>query len=130
MPVRDVTISRLTLASTPEPVIVRNAAGIILSEVTINGERQDRRDPDACISLNGKWEVAIADTMPQTYAAKIPVPGVITMATPSLGEDLDAVDNREIGYDYVWYRRTFTLDGAAYPRRCSACGPNTTRRSS
>ena len=116
MPVRDVTISRLTLASTPEPVIVRNAAGIILSEVTINGERQDRRDPDACISLNGKWEVAIADTMPQTYAAKVPVPGVITMATPSLGEDLDAVDNREIGYDYVWYRRTFTLDGAAYPR--------------
>lgn len=116
MPVRDVTVRRLALDSTPEPVIVRNAVDVTLSEVTINGQRQDRHDPDACISLNGKWEVAIADAMPQSYAAKVPVPGVISQATPSLGEDLDAIDSREIGYDYVWYRRTFTLDGTAYPR--------------
>lgn len=52
MPVCDVTISRLTLASTPEPMIVRNAADITLSEVMINGKRQDRCDPDARIVFN------------------------------------------------------------------------------
>ena len=52
MPVSDVTISRLTLVSTPEPVVIRNAVGITLSEVTINGKRQDCCVPNGRISFN------------------------------------------------------------------------------
>lgn len=59
------------------------------------------------ISLNGIWEVAISDAAPQKYPSRVSVPGIITMSVPSLGDNLDALDDT-VRYDYVWYRRNFT----------------------
>ena len=63
------------------------------------------------ISLNGIWQVAISDNQPEKYPSSVPVPGLITQATPSLGEDLDANFIKDkLPYDYVWYAYNFTLN--------------------
>lgn len=66
------------------------------------------------ISLNGEWEVALSDSAPDVYPSRVQVPGLVTMAAPSLGESLDALDDT-VRYDCVWYRRRFRLDGPAAP---------------
>ncbi|MCL2650015.1 MAG: glycoside hydrolase [Candidatus Azobacteroides sp.] len=65
------------------------------------------------ISLNGAWKVAISDNQPEKYISTVPVPGLITEAKPSLGEDLDANFMKDkVPYDYVWYAYDFTLNEA------------------
>lgn len=63
------------------------------------------------LSLNGTWDVAISDNAPRRYRSAVQVPGLITMAVPSLGDNLDALDDT-VRYNYVWYRRKFTLSSA------------------
>lgn len=54
------------------------------------------------VSLNGTWEVAEGEReqMPSIFGSKVPVPGLIDMASPPLSGNLDKS---------FWYRRAFTL---------------------
>lgn len=79
------------------------------------------------LSLNGVWSVVRTDTLsgiPETFPSKIPVPGLVDMAFPSIEPpytgplDLDEggpfanhFGNRSYRYNnsLYWYRRTFIL---------------------
>lgn len=59
------------------------------------------------ISLNGSWEIALSDTgalMPSVFPARIPVPGLVDMASPGI-DSQDTVYQNSV----YWYRRTFAL---------------------
>jgi hypothetical protein len=70
--------------------------------------------PNKNILLNGYWDVSISEDIPTNYTSKVPVPGVITMATPKLGDDLDGINLKPITYNYVWYKTEFDLDEEGY----------------
>jgi beta-galactosidase len=84
----------------------------------INTSIAQRRE----ISLNGTWEIAKTDTLsglPQTYTSKIPVPGLIDMANPSLPETGDRTDSAkrfDRGESHLfnnavyWYKRKFKVE--------------------
>lgn len=75
--------------------------------------RDDMKAISKTICLNGRWEVAMGDRQPAAYPATIPVPGVLTMATPQFAPAIELDGNDlldDVGYDYIWYRRHFTLD--------------------
>lgn len=60
------------------------------------------------ISLNGLWEMARTDSLttpPEVYNSKIPVPGLVDMANPT-------VDTQDTLYEnsVYWHRRSFILD--------------------
>ncbi len=118
LPIREVTVRDVTLGRTPEPLRINHAEEVELSGVTMNGRPVVYNTrPDRCISLDGRWNVAISDGEPAVFGSEVPVPGVITQAVPSLGEDLDANGTDTVGYDYVWYLREFEVRGAEnYPR--------------
>ena len=117
MPIQNVSVTDLTVREALKPVVVRNADNVNLSYVTVNGQNFDRNVPDRTMSLNGEWYVAISDEMPEMYVSTVQVPGIITMARPSLGNDLHGNDpETEIGYNYVWYRHRFNLDMDVYPK--------------
>lgn len=68
-------------------------------------------DPNKQISLNGEWEVAISDSLPDSFPSRVPVPGIITMATPRFAGDLDATTLKDsLPYNYVWYQTEFDLN--------------------
>jgi beta-galactosidase len=59
------------------------------------------------INLNGSWEIAKTSSLaefPQSFDAKIPVPGLVDMANPK-------IDTQDTSYDnsIYWYKKTFTL---------------------
>lgn len=70
------------------------------------------------LSLNGRWQVALAEQCPERFVSEVPVPGIISQAVPALGEDLDANEKgADAGYRWVWYRYDFRLDEAKnWPR--------------
>ena len=62
------------------------------------------------ISLNGTWELTKTDgitELPSTFESKVPVPGLIDMATP-------AIQSQDTSYENFtfWYRKSFSLDHA------------------
>ncbi len=61
------------------------------------------------ICLDGTWQIAqgtMAD-IPDTFAHKVPVPGLVDMASPAF----DEVGKKSELRQAFWYRRTFKLDG-------------------
>ena len=70
------------------------------------------------LSLNGRWQAAIGERCPERFVSEVPVPGIVSQAVPTLGEDLDANGKgADVGYEWVWYRHVFRLDEAvAWPR--------------
>ncbi|HEX7905417.1 MAG TPA: glycosyl hydrolase family 28 protein [Chitinophagaceae bacterium] len=115
MPVSDVTIRKTEIKKTAQPFRVKHAQGVSFNEVVINRLPVIFNQSNKTISLNGTWDVAISDAMPQKYSSKVPVPGIITMATPKLADDLDGIDHNTIDYKYVWYKHQFNLNELAYP---------------
>lgn len=66
-------------------------------------------------SLNGSWEISMGDSgadAPASYTSTCPVPGIASQSSPSIADDLHHCAS-EVPYDYIWYRRTFTLDTEA-----------------
>ena len=59
------------------------------------------------INLNGTWDIAEGsmDSMPESFAHKAPVPGLVDMAEPGFEEVGKKSDRRQA----FWYRRTFAL---------------------
>ncbi|HEX7847189.1 MAG TPA: glycosyl hydrolase family 28 protein, partial [Chitinophagaceae bacterium] len=115
MPVTDVTVRKTNIKKTPQASRVKNAQGISFKDVMANGKPVVYDLANKSVSLNGTWDVAINNTKPASYQSKVPVPGIVTMATPKLAEDLDGIDKTAIDYDFVWYKYEFNLDEPAYP---------------
>ncbi len=62
------------------------------------------------ISLNGTWEIAKTDSFsvfPNHYNAKIPVPGLVDLASPGI-DSQDSVYANSV----YWYKRTFRVDNS------------------
>jgi len=60
------------------------------------------------ISLNGIWDITRTDSLtalPEFYNSKIPVPGLVDMAEPSV-DIQDTLYNNSV----YWYRRSFAID--------------------
>lgn len=65
------------------------------------------------LSLNGRWQAAVAENCPQAFPYTVPVPGIMSQASPDPGIDFDASELKEdVGYDYVWYATDFDLSNA------------------
>ncbi|MFQ6036387.1 MAG: glycoside hydrolase family 2 TIM barrel-domain containing protein [Sedimentisphaerales bacterium] len=69
-----------------------------------------RRGLRHIISLDGTWEIAqgTMDSIPNRFAHKVPVPGLVDMARPAFLEVGKKSERRQA----FWYRRTFTIEGA------------------
>ncbi|KPL13977.1 MAG: hypothetical protein AMS26_12445 [Bacteroides sp. SM23_62] len=68
-----------------------------------NGPQESRE-----ICLNGTWDFAKTDytgEMPQAFTSRVPVPGLVDMASPALDEQDTLYEN-----SLYWYRTKFTLD--------------------
>ncbi len=77
--------------------------GVILMGCSTPGaERQ-------VLSLHGDWDLAQTDTLssiPADFEYKVPVPGLIDMASPEIGMNQDGQFEDRL----FWYRKTFTFD--------------------
>lgn len=115
MPVSDVTLRNVNVAKAPKAFEITHARNLELTGVTVNGKPVKAVLPEKSVSLNGVWQVSKSDSRPSAYTSKVPVPGVISMATPSLGDDLHGNSQADsVGYKYVWYRTTFRLNSPEY----------------
>ena len=71
------------------------------------------------VSLDGRWQIAEGkmDPAPVKFDRTVPVPGLVSLATPPFDAPGPKVANRQSipqkdpQRDAFWYRRTFTLDG-------------------
>ena len=71
------------------------------------------------ISLNGTWQIDEGDMthIPVAFGHTVPVPGLVSLATPSFVEPGPKVDQRvnipqkDPRRDAFWYRRTFQVTG-------------------
>ena len=62
------------------------------------------------LSLNGQWKAAVAESCPQAFPYTVPVPGIMSQASPDPGIDFDANELKDdVGYNYVWYTTEFDL---------------------
>lgn len=64
------------------------------------------------LSLNGNWELAYTesfDKVPSRFAYTVPVPGLIDLASPTLGMPDDKLLNDKV----YWYRCNFKTESAA-----------------
>lgn len=62
------------------------------------------------LSLNGQWQAAVAESCPREFPYTVPVPGIMSQATPDPGIDFDANELKDdVGYNYVWYATDFDL---------------------
>lgn len=61
------------------------------------------------LSLDGKWQIVEGNKnqMPSQFSATVPVPGLITSATPAFNNAGEEKPENSV----YWYRRTFTIDG-------------------
>jgi len=69
----------------------------------------DRARPRRVISLDGTWDIAEGgmDSVPDKFAGKVPVPGLVDMATLSFEEVGKKSERRQV----FWYRRKFAVEG-------------------
>jgi hypothetical protein len=73
----------------------------------------------ATLSLDGVWQIAEGkmDAAPAAFERTVPVPGLVSLATPAFDAPGPKVANRlsipqkDPQRDAFWYRRVFTLDG-------------------
>ena len=71
------------------------------------------------LSLDGTWQIAEGkmDQAPTTFDRTVPVPGLVSLATPTFDApgpkvaDRRSLPQKDPKRDAFWYRRTFTLDG-------------------
>jgi hypothetical protein len=71
------------------------------------------------IALDGTWQIAEGkmDQVPANFARTVPVPGLVSLATPPFDApgpkvaDRQSVSQKDPRRDAFWYRRTFTLAG-------------------
>jgi len=61
------------------------------------------------IPLDGPWEIAegAMEKVPERFAHRIQVPGLVDLATPAF----DEVGTKSLKREAFWYRRTFTIAG-------------------
>ncbi len=60
--------------------------------------------------LNGQWQAAVAESCPREFPYTVPVPGIMSQASPDPGIDFDANELKDnVGYNYVWYTTEFDL---------------------
>ncbi len=71
--------------------------------------RADRR----VVRLDGAWQIAQGsmDRIPEAFTHRVPVPGLVDMATPAF----DEVGKKSPKREAFWYRRTFSIDGPVPP---------------
>jgi len=83
---------------------------IVLANVALSAESAG---PRRVINLNGTWDVAEGgmDSIPASFTHKVPVPGLVDMASPPFEE----VGKKSQRRQAFWYRRTFSLDGSVTP---------------
>jgi hypothetical protein len=81
-------------------------AALLLQAGTASADRQ-------VVRLDGRWEIAEGsmDRVPDTFAHRVPVPGLVDMATPAF----DEVGKKSPKREAFWYRRRFTIDGPVPP---------------
>lgn len=81
----------------------------------------DAGAPREVLSLNGTWSIAEGrmDTVPASFDRTVPVPGLVTLATPAFTPvpgpkvaDRKAYPQKDPARDAFWYRRTFRLEQA------------------
>ena len=71
------------------------------------------------ISLNGVWQIAEGDMehMPGNFARTVPVPGLVSLASPAFDAagpkvaQRQAISQKDPKRDAFWYRRSLVLDG-------------------
>jgi hypothetical protein len=65
--------------------------------------------PRRVINLDGTWEITEGsmDLMPESFGHKVPVPGLVDMASPAF----DEVGKKSKKRQAFWYRRTFSVEG-------------------
>jgi hypothetical protein len=72
------------------------------------------------LSLDGVWSIAEGkmDVVPSRFDRTVPVPGLVTLATPAFTPspgpkvaDRKAYPQKDPARDAFWYRRTFRIDG-------------------
>ena len=92
---------------------------IILCCIILFSCNQASKEKRITLSLNGTWDVeATVDSVPPTsYRHKIPVPGLMDLATPSIPNcgykylnyyDEDSGDST-YQYEYFWYKKEILL---------------------
>ena len=111
-------------------LILTAASGIVLGGTECAHaafDSKQSREPGAGsrkkISLDGVWEIAEGglDAMPEKFARKVQVPGLVDMADPVFIDPGPPVTERHLWYqkdprrDAFWYRRTFELSGPVPP---------------
>jgi hypothetical protein len=85
-------------------------ASLLLSGVILMGCGTPGHERKVLI-LNGDWDLAQTDTpssIPVDFDHKVPVPGLIDMASPEIGLDQDGQFEDRL----FWYRKTFIMDEA------------------
>ena len=81
--------------------------------------RQRTNPNEIVVSLDGTWQIAEGkmEQIPANFDRTVPVPGLVSLATPPFDAPGPKVANRQSmpqkdpQRDAFWYRRTFTLDG-------------------
>ena len=74
------------------------------------------------IQLDGDWQIADsinAAAMPQTFPARVPVPGLVHLSTPAF-EDVDRFDGREFIQASIWEKKlpeSARVETAGIPRQ-------------
>jgi hypothetical protein len=82
----------------------------------VSGKKESKK---IVISLDDTWQIAEGkkDQAPTNFDRTVPVPGLVSLATPAFDAPGPKVANRQSipqkdpSRDAFWYRRTFTLDG-------------------
>ncbi|MBB4035421.1 polygalacturonase [Dysgonomonas hofstadii] len=115
MPVTDVTLKNVRVKNTRAAYEIQNARKVSLQNVVVNGKPVTHIEPEKTISLNGLWDVRLTDEKPDSYASKVPVPGILTMSSPLVAEGLHGNDLKDdVGYNYVWYHLDFDVNEEHY----------------
>jgi beta-galactosidase len=83
---------------------------ILLLIIIILTGCQQNKEHRKDISLNGTWEIAKTNSfsvIPDRYSSKIPVPGLVDLASPP-------IDSQDTAYanSVYWYKRTFRVDNS------------------
>ncbi len=83
---------------------------------TVSAKRASKR---IVVSLDGTWQIAEGkkDPVPADFDRTVPVPGLVSLATPAFDAagpkvaNCRSIPQKDPKRDAFWYRRTFTLDG-------------------
>lgn len=93
---------------------------LLIINISVCAQRLSKRN---IISLNGTWQVAEGkkDSIPERFNHTVPVPGLVSLATPAFNNAGPKVKNRrsisqvDSLREAFWYRRTFSIGGNVPP---------------